>query len=79
MFEKILKNNDAYVAEKLSLDSDYFTKLSKGQNPEFFYISYSDSRVTAEDLMGLNPREVFIHQNIANLVVSTDSNINAVV
>ncbi len=79
MFEKIFKNNEAWVAEKLSLDSDYFTKLSKGQNPEFLYIGCSDSRVTAEDLMGLNPGEVFIHRNIANLVVSTDSNLNAVV
>ena len=79
MFEKIFKNNQAWVATKLAIDPDYFTKLSQGQHPEFLYIGCSDSRVTAEDLMGVQPGEVFIHRNIANLVVSTDNNLNAVV
>ena len=78
-FDKIFKNNEKWVSEKLALNPDYFTNLSKGQNPEFLYIGCSDSRVTAEDLMGVNPGEVFIHRNIANLVVSTDNNLNAVV
>jgi carbonic anhydrase len=79
MFEKIFANNKKWIAEKLSVDPDYFNKLSKGQHPEYLYIGCSDSRVTAEDLMGLQPGEVFIHRNVANLVVSTDNNLNAVV
>ena len=78
-FKKIFENNERWVAQKLSLDSDYFEKLSKGQTPDFLYIGCADSRVTAEDLMGVNPGEVFIHRNIANLVISTDNNVNAVV
>ncbi len=79
MFEKIFENNKKWISNKLSVDPDYFSKLSKGQHPEFLYIGCSDSRVTAEDLMGVQPGEVFIHRNIANLVVSTDNNLNAVV
>jgi carbonic anhydrase len=79
MFDKIFENNRKWISDKLSVDPDYFTKLSKGQHPEFLYIGCSDSRVTAEDLMGVQPGEVFIHRNIANLVVSTDNNLNAVV
>lgn len=79
MFEKIFENNKKWIHEKLTLDEAYFEKLSKGQHPEYLYIGCSDSRVTAEDLMGVGPGEVFIHRNIANLVVSTDSNLNAVV
>ncbi|MBK7888599.1 MAG: carbonic anhydrase [Bacteroidetes bacterium] len=79
MFEKIFKNNEKWVADKLRIDPDYFSKLAQGQHPEYLYIGCSDSRVTAEDLMGVEPGEVFIHRNIANLVVSTDNNINAVV
>jgi carbonic anhydrase len=78
-FETIFKNNEKWIREKMELDCDYFKKLSSGQSPEFLYIGCSDSRVTAEDLMGVNPGEVFIHRNIANLVVSTDNNLNAVV
>ena len=70
-FEQIIKNNEAWVAEKLALDPDYFVNLSKGQTPDTLYIGCSDSRVTAEDLMGAKPGEVFIHRNIANLVVHT--------
>jgi len=77
--ENIFKNNKNWVAEKLKVDPEYFTNLSKGQHPEFLYIGCSDSRVTAEDLMGVMPGEVFIHRNVANLVVSTDNNLNAVV
>lgn len=79
MFEKIFENNKKWISEKLSVNPNYFENLSQGQSPEFLYIGCSDSRVTAEDLMGVNPGEVFIHRNIANLVVSTDNNLNAVV
>jgi carbonic anhydrase len=78
-FDRIFENNKKWVADKLAVDPDYFTHLATGQNPEFLYIGCSDSRVTAEDLMGLNPGEVFIHRNVANLVMTTDNNINAVV
>lgn len=78
-FERIFTNNKKWVAEKLEKDPSYFDNLSKGQNPKFLYIGCADSRVTAEDLMGLQPGEVFIHRNVANLVVSTDNNINAVI
>jgi carbonic anhydrase len=78
-FHQLFKNNEKWISEKLSLDPLYFEKLSKGQSPEFLYIGCSDSRVTAEDLMGLQPGEVFIHRNIANLVIPTDNNINAVI
>ncbi len=78
-FNDIFKENAHWIAEKLAKDPRYFEKLSQGQSPEILYIGCSDSRVTAEDLMGAEPGEIFIHRNIANLVVSTDSNINAVV
>jgi carbonic anhydrase len=78
-FEQIFKNNEKWVAEKLSMDPDYFANLSKGQSPEYLYIGCSDSRVTAEDLMGVQPGEVFIHRNIANQVIPTDNNVTSVV
>ncbi|MCZ2355715.1 MAG: carbonic anhydrase [Bacteroidia bacterium] len=78
-FEEIFQNNQNWIAEKLATDSEYFENLSKGQSPEILYIGCSDSRVTAEELMGADPGEVFVHRNIANLVVSTDNNLNAIV
>lgn len=78
-FKHIFENNEKWVAEKLQVNPEYFKNLALGQNPEYLYIGCSDSRVTAEDLMGVQPGEVFIHRNIANLVVGTDSNINTVV
>ena len=77
-FKKIFDNNEKWIAEKLAINPDYFKQLSKGQNPEILYIGCSDSRVTAEDLMGANPGEVFIHRNIANMVVSIDLNMMSV-
>lgn len=76
--EKIFANNKEWVAEKLAKDPGYFDNLSKGQSPEFLYIGCSDSRVTAEDLMGVQPGEVFIHRNIANMVISIDLNVMSV-
>jgi carbonic anhydrase len=78
-FERIFKNNETWVADKLEKDSEYFNKLAKGQSPDFLYIGCSDSRVTAEDLMGVQPGEVFIHRNIANMVVSIDLNVMSVI
>lgn len=78
-FNRIFENNEKWIADKLSGNPDYFKELAKGQSPEFLYIGCSDSRVTAEDLMGVKPGEVFIHRNIANQVIATDNNINSVV
>ncbi len=70
--KKIFANNRAWIEEKTSQDADYFTKLTLGQNPDILYIGCSDSRVTAEELMGAAPGEVFVHRNIANMVPNTD-------
>lgn len=76
--EKVFKNNEKWIAQKLSVDSNYFENLSKGQSPDILYIGCSDSRVTAEDLMGVEPGEVFVHRNIANMVISIDLNVMSV-
>ncbi len=68
----ILKNNEQWVAKKLKKDPDYFSNLSKGQAPEVLYIGCSDSRVTAEELMGASPGEVFVHRNISNVISNLD-------
>jgi len=78
-FKTIFENNEKWISEKLAVNPNYFSDLAKGQTPEFLYIGCSDSRVTAEDLMGLQPGEVFIHRNVANQVIPTDNNINAVI
>ena len=72
--DKVFDNNKKWIESKLDVDSNYFEDLGKGQSPELLYIGCSDSRVTAEDLMGLQPGEVFVHRNIANMVVGTDLN-----
>ena len=79
IFEKILEENQNWIAERLRLDPNYFKDLSKGQSPEILYIGCSDSRVTAEEIMGAKPGEVFIHRNIANIVVNSDLNVMSVV
>src|SRR5690606_36556379 len=76
---KIFENNQNWISSKLSLDPDYFKKLSNGQSPEVLYIGCSDSRVSAEELMGASPGEIFVHRNIANMVISVDFNMNSVV
>lgn len=75
---KVFKNNEEWIAAKLEKNPDYFTELAKGQNPDVLYIGCSDSRVTAEDLMGVQPGEVFVHRNIANMVISIDLNMMSV-
>lgn len=67
-----LENNKQWVKDKLELDKDYFENLAKGQNPEILYIGCSDSRVTAEELMGAGPGDIFVCRNIANMVLSLD-------
>lgn len=68
----IFFNNQLWIDEKLKADENYFKNLSLGQNPKVLYIGCSDSRVTAEELMGTKPGEVFVHRNIANMVPNTD-------
>lgn len=77
--EDVFHNNEKWVQSKLDLDQDYFENLAKGQNPEFLYIGCSDSRVSAEDMMGVQPGEVFVHRNIANMVISIDLNVMSVI
>jgi carbonic anhydrase len=69
---QIFKNNQQWIEEKLHIDEAYFKKLSGEQNPDILYIGCSDSRVSAEELMGVRPGEVFVHRNIANMVPNTD-------
>ncbi|WP_296148703.1 carbonic anhydrase [uncultured Flavobacterium sp.] len=76
--QKVFDNNKKWISEKLDVNPNYFSDLSKGQSPEILYIGCSDSRVTAEDLMGVSPGEVFVHRNIANMVISIDLNIMSV-
>jgi carbonic anhydrase len=77
--EKVFENNEKWIREKLALDPKYFEKLAQGQAPEILYIGCSDSRVTAEDIMGVQPGEAFIHRNIANLVNNVDLNVMSVI
>lgn len=76
---KIFENNEKWVQDRIAEDPLYFDNLSKGQNPEYLYIGCSDSRVTAEEIMGLVPGEIFVHRNIANMVVSIDLNAMSVI
>lgn len=70
--EEIFQNNSEWVTKQLALDPTYFDKLAQGQSPEFLYIGCSDSRATAEEIMGMSPGQVFVHRNIANMVPNTD-------
>lgn len=78
-YETIFENNKKWIAGKLGEDPEFFNKLAAGQQPEYLYIGCSDSRATAEELMGLKPGEVFVHRNIANVVNTLDMNSTAVI
>jgi carbonic anhydrase len=78
-YDQLFENNRKWVASKLSIDGEFFDRLAKEQRPDYLYIGCSDSRVTAEDLMGVQPGEVFVHRNIANLVNATDLNAQSVI
>jgi len=77
--EDVFKKNKEWIASKLAIDENYFHELAKGQNPEILYIGCSDSRVTAEELMGVQPGEAFVHRNVANMVISIDLNTSSVI
>jgi carbonic anhydrase len=72
IFENIFKNNKTWVQSKLEKDPDYFKKLSLGQKPPILWIGCSDSRVPANEITGTEPGEIFVHRNIANMVIHTD-------
>lgn len=76
--EQIFANNQEWIRGRLALDPNYFTDLAKGQSPEILYIGCSDSRVTAEEMMGIQPGEAFVHRNIANMVIGIDLNATSV-
>lgn len=77
--QQVFENNEKWVQEKLSDSPAYFENLAKGQKPPILYIGCSDSRVTAEELMGLGPGEVFVQRNIANMVPQLDMSITSVI
>jgi carbonic anhydrase len=76
---QIFKNNQNWVQKKLEVEPQYFSELSKGQTPDILYIGCSDSRVSAEELMGIAPGEAFILRNIANMVPNTDLSVMSVI
>jgi len=75
----LLENNKAWAAEQVSRDPEFFSRLAQQQAPEYLWIGCSDSRVPANQITGLAPGEVFVHRNIANVVVQTDMNVLSVV
>ena len=77
-YEKLLLENKAWAAEKVTEDPDYFNRLAEIQTPEFLWIGCSDSRVPANEITGTKPGEIFVHRNIANMVVNTDTNLLSV-
>lgn len=77
-FDKLLLENKAWAKEMLQEDAEYFERLAAIQTPEFLWIGCSDSRVPANEITGTQPGEIFVHRNIANLVVNTDINLLSV-
>lgn len=74
MLSDLLRNNRAWAVQKQSADPDFFRRLSRQQSPEYLWIGCSDSRVPANEIIGLDPGEVFVHRNVANLAIPTDIN-----
>jgi carbonic anhydrase len=74
-YEKLLLENKAWAAEKVSDDPDFFKRLANLQTPDFLWIGCSDSRVPANEITGTRPGEIFVHRNVANMVVHTDLNL----
>ena len=77
-YKKILDNNKEWVENQLVLDPEYFNDLAKGQSPPLLWIGCSDSRVPANEIIGAKPGEVFVHRNIANMVIHSDMNMLSV-
>jgi len=77
-YKKLLISNKAWASERLEVDAHYFDDLSKDQNPLFLWIGCADSRVPAEEITHADPGEIFVHRNVANMVVHTDMNLLSV-
>lgn len=78
IYEKLLLENKAWAGEKVKVDPEYFSRLADIQKPDFLWIGCSDSRVPANEITNTQPGEIFVHRNIANLVVHTDVNLLSV-
>lgn len=76
--KKLLLANKAWAADRLAVEPEYFEHLAQGQQPEFLWIGCSDSRVPAEEITGTHPGELFVHRNVANMVIHTDFNMLSV-
>jgi carbonic anhydrase len=77
-YHRLLANNKAWSSETKKNNPDFFTDLAKGQQPEYLWIGCADSRVPSEQITGVKPGEIFVHRNIANMVVHTDMNLLSV-
>lgn len=77
-YKKLIENNQKWVESKLAIDKDYFLKLSKGQQPPLLWIGCADSRIPANEVIGAESGEVFVHRNIANMVIHSDMNMLSV-
>src|SRR5215831_6832415 len=77
-YEKLLSENRKWASERIKDDPEYFHRLSLLQTPEFLWIGCSDSRVPANEITGTQPGEIFVHRNVANLVINTDVNLLSV-
>lgn len=77
-YERLLLENKAWASEKVHVDENYFKRLANLQTPEFLWIGCSDSRVPANEITNTQPGEIFVHRNIANLVIHTDVNLLSV-
>ncbi len=77
-YKQLLENNRKWVAEKIDHDPEFFEKLADGQKPPLLWIGCADSRVPANEITGTKPGEVFVHRNIANMVVHSDMNMLSV-
>jgi carbonic anhydrase len=77
-YKQLLENNKKWVKDKLDLNPEFFNQLAKGQSPPLLWIGCADSRVPANEIIGAQPGEVFVHRNIANMVLHTDMNMLSV-
>src|SRR5205814_4799902 len=77
--DHLFENNRQWSASKVRQDPDFFKRLSAQQSPSYLWIGCSDSRIPANQVIGLEPGEVFVHRNVANLVVNTDFNCLSVI
>lgn len=78
-YRRVLENSRTWAASHTAADPQYFEKLAAGQSPDFLYIGCSDSRVPANEIMGVGPGDVFVHRNVGNVVANTDLNAGAVI